>query len=100
MTRRSSELDRLDVDVASIREALLYIAPVHASVARDAEVALDRLTRLAHNTFKWADEIDANWEAGGNDWWATLMEIRSYRTVEREPLTGQRSFLGEERSDA
>jgi hypothetical protein len=96
----SSELDRLDVDVASIREAFLYVAPVHASVARDAEIALERLVRLAHNTFKWADAIDANWEGGGNDWWATLMEIRSYRTVERESLTGQRTFLGKERRDA
>lgn len=77
-----SERDRFDADVAKISEAFLYLAPVHASVARDAADALTRLAKLGRNTFEWADQIDASWESGGNDWWATLMEIRSYRSRE------------------
>ena len=77
-----SERDQFHADVEKIREAFLYVAPVHASVVRHAEDALTRLTKLARNTFTWADEIDANWESGGNDWWATLVEIRSYRSRE------------------
>lgn len=42
-----SERDRFDADVAKISEAFLYLAPVHASVARDAADALTRLAKLA-----------------------------------------------------